>query len=140
MQRRHGFIAARIRRRRAIDAEPLRVVREKENGMTHHKNNLIHDLGRFVVGLGLGLALTSAYVVVTAVPDLLAPVPPVEAVRLDPVVVTISAERFDALRAEMAGADAARRAAMADAATGAAPPVERPPAKLHVFGRGPRQG
>ena len=63
----------------------------------------VAGVGRFVFGLGIGLALTSAYVIVSGRPDVLGTSKPeAEVVRLDPVVVTISAERFAELRAEMA--------------------------------------
>ena len=61
----------------------------------------IHALARFAVGFGSGLALVCTFVVVTTDVGLgPAKVAPVEVIRLDPVVVTISAERFAAIRAE----------------------------------------
>ncbi len=80
-------------------------------------DSMLHSLGRFVFGMGLGVALTSTYVIVTGAPDLLAPVPAVEVVRLDPVVVTISRERFDAIYAESEPAKEA----------------------VHAYGRGPQR-
>lgn len=64
-----------------------------------------HTVGRFAVGIGLGLALVCAYVIVSSAPALDAPpaARPAGVVRLDPVAVTISAERFDAIRAEGRG-------------------------------------
>ena len=60
----------------------------------------IHALARFTVGFGSGLALVCTFVVVTTDvglgPAKVAP----EVIRLDPVIVTISAERFAAIRAE----------------------------------------
>ena len=46
-------------------------------------DRMLYRFGRFVFGLGLGVALTSTYVIVTGAPDLLAPLPAVEVVRLD---------------------------------------------------------
>lgn len=76
---------------------------------------------RFNFGLGVGLALTSAYVIVTNDGTLdVKRAAPADVVQLDPVVITISRERFDALRAE------------------AAPPV--PVAeRAHPYGRGPQR-
>jgi hypothetical protein len=78
---------------------------------------IIHSISRFVFGLGVGLALTSAYVIVASGPDLLGAKAPAEVVRLDPVEVTISAERFKEIRAE----------------------AEPPTKVVHVFGKGPQQ-
>lgn len=63
---------------------------------------IIHTIGRFAFGIGLGIALVCAYVIVSNAPALDAtPVArPADIVRLDPVVVSIPAERFDAIRAE----------------------------------------
>ncbi len=78
---------------------------------------IIRTLSRFVFGLGVGLALTSAYVIVTSGAALTGRPPAArDVVRLDPVVVTISRERFDTLYAEA-----------------------HPPEKIaHVYGRGPQ--
>ena len=65
---------------------------------------VIHNTGRFAFGIGLGIALVCAYVIVSSAPALDAtPVVRPADVRLDPVVVTIPAERFDAIRAEERG-------------------------------------
>ena len=62
-------------------------------------DSLIRGLGRFVFGLGVGLALTSAVVIVANGPALEArEVRPADVIRLDPVIVTMSAERFNAER------------------------------------------
>ncbi|MEO8935490.1 MAG: hypothetical protein ABI277_01610 [Burkholderiaceae bacterium] len=66
---------------------------------------IIHTVGRFAVGVGSGIALMCAYVIVTTDID---PGPstvarPPEVIRLDPVVVTISTDRYVAIRAEIAG-------------------------------------
>jgi len=64
-------------------------------------DHLLRGLGRFVFGLGAGLALTAALVIVANGPALEAKdVKPSDVIRLDPVTVTITAERFDALRGE----------------------------------------
>ncbi len=78
---------------------------------------LFRSLGRFVFGLGVGLALTSAYVIVSSGSALLGQ-PPArpEVVRLDPVVVTISRDRFATLYAE----------------------AHPPEAVAHFYGRGPQ--
>ncbi len=90
----------------------------RTKGMTMRTiDNLLHNLGRFVFGMGLGVALTSTYVIVTGAPDLLAPMPAVEVVRLDPITVTISRERFDAIYAASEPATEA----------------------VHVYGRGPQR-
>ena len=66
---------------------------------------IIHTISRFAFGLGLVLALVCAFVIVTSdhALDSTQVEQPAEVVRLDPVIVTISAERFDAIRAEMGG-------------------------------------
>ncbi len=80
--------------------------------------SFIYSMSRFVFGLGVGLALTSAYVIVTGAPDLMVTRPAGgDVVLLEPVVVTISAARFDAIRAE-------------------AEPAGK---TLHLFGKGPQQ-
>lgn len=62
-------------------------------------DQLLRGLGRFVFGLGVGLALTSAAVIVVNAPAIEArDVRPADVIRLDPVVITMSAERFDAER------------------------------------------
>lgn len=63
---------------------------------------LIHAIGRFAFGLGLALALVCAFVIVTSdhALDPTQVARPADVVRLDPVVVTISAERFAEIRAE----------------------------------------
>ena len=64
-------------------------------------DHLLHGLGRFVFGLGVGLALTAALVIVANGPALEGTnAKPVDVIRLDPVTVTISAERFAAVRDE----------------------------------------
>ncbi len=63
---------------------------------------LVRIAVRFAVGLGTAFALLCAVVIVST--DLgpgMPAVRPVDVVRLDPVVVTIDAARFDALRAEL---------------------------------------
>ena len=66
---------------------------------------LIGTVGRFAVGFGCGLALVCAFVVVTTdLGDSPKAVRPEGVVRLDPVVVTISAERFAEVEAELHGA------------------------------------
>ncbi len=66
---------------------------------------IVQVVGRFAVGLGIGVALVSAFVIVTT--DIGAearrPSKLPEVVQLDPVVVTISAERFAAIASEMHG-------------------------------------
>ena len=63
-------------------------------------DHILRGLGRFVFGLGVGLALTSAVVIVANGPAFEArDVRPADVIRLDPVIVTISAERFNAERA-----------------------------------------
>lgn len=79
----------------------------------------IRSLSRFVFGLGVGLALTSAYVIVSSGSALTGRAPSArDVVRLDPIVVTMSRQRFDALYAE------------------ANPPA--PVARAHAYGRGPQ--
>jgi len=73
----------------------------QEGNIMRTIDHLLHSLGRFVFGLGVGLALTAAVVIVANGPALEATtVKPVDVVKLDPVIVTISAERFDAVRGE----------------------------------------
>lgn len=65
---------------------------------------IIHAIGRFSFGIGLGIALVCAYVIVSSAPAPdAAPVVRPAAVHLDPIVVIIPAERFDAIRAEERG-------------------------------------
>lgn len=78
----------------------------------HH---LLHTLGRFAVGFGIGLALVCASVIVTTDIGLGPPKQRVDAIRLEPVVVTISAERFSAIRADLAGVPVLVRTPMAGA-------------------------
>lgn len=71
---------------------------------------LIHLVGRFAVGLGIGVALVSAFVIVTT--DIGGEVrrpQPDEIVHLDPIVVTISAERYAAIAAELQARPAVAR-------------------------------
>jgi hypothetical protein len=92
--------------------------RRREGRKMERMESFIHGIGRFVFGLGVGLALTSVYVIVTSAPDLMATRTGAgDVVLLEPVVVTISAARFDAIRTEAA-------------------PASRP---VHLFGRGPQQ-
>ena len=71
---------------------------------------IIHLVGRFAVGLGIGVALVSAFVIVTTDIGGEARRPqPTEIVHLDPIVVTISAERFAAIASELHGRPALAR-------------------------------
>ena len=67
---------------------------------------IIEVVGRFAVGVASALALVCAYVIVSSDPGLgtveVAKAP--EVIRLEPIVVTISAERFAAIQAEEQGA------------------------------------
>lgn len=79
-------------------------VRHKEGISMKAFERLIGTAGRFAVGFGSGLALVCAFVIVTT--DLgEAPkvVRPANIVYLDTVVVTISADRFYELQAELRG-------------------------------------
>ncbi|MGI9025966.1 MAG: hypothetical protein ACR2GP_10360 [Burkholderiaceae bacterium] len=80
---------------------------------------VIRTLGRYVVVFGVALAVACASVIVANAPALVPgkTVPPAEVVHLDPVTVTISADRFDEIRAE------------AEAATKV----------VHVYGSGPKE-
>ena len=80
-------------------------VRRKEGRKMKTIERVIHAIGRFAVGLGSVLALVCTFVIVTSdhALGLTEVTQPAEVVRLDPVVVTISAERFDAIRAEAQG-------------------------------------
>jgi hypothetical protein len=66
---------------------------------------IFYVVGRFAVGFGSGLALVCAFVIVTTDIGLGTPkaVQPAEVVHLDPVVVTISSERYEAMRQEAQG-------------------------------------
>ena len=79
----------------------------------------IHTLGRFAVGIGVALGVACAVVIVSSPPAIerTQAIQPGAMVRLDPVIVTISAQRFDAIRAE------SRDSTML----------------AHVFGGGPKQ-
>jgi len=86
---------------RVSHEEQRRRIDRQEGKNMERKEGFISNLGRFAVGLGIGLALTSAYVIVTSGADLLTGKPAAaDIVRLDPVEVTISAERFAAIQAE----------------------------------------
>lgn len=67
---------------------------------------ILHTVARFAFGFGIGLALVCAAVIVTTDIGLGTPksVAPAGVVRLDPVVVTISTERFATIRRELVGA------------------------------------
>jgi hypothetical protein len=95
---------------------PPRSCKKKGNTMKAI-HSLIHGAARFVFGLGIGLALTATYVIVSSKPDLLAPEATAEVVRLDPVIVTGSAEKF----AELSGKETLPRRI------------------AHVFGKGPQR-
>ena len=65
---------------------------------------LIRTVGHFVVGFGSGLALVCAFVIVTTdLGESPKAVRPADIVHLDPVVVTISADRFAEIRAQLDG-------------------------------------
>ena len=80
---------------------------------------VVRALGRYVVVFGVALAVACASVIVANAPALLPgkTASPAEVVHLDPVTVTISADRFDEIRAE------------AEPATKV----------VHIFGGGPKQ-
>lgn len=81
-----------------------RGLRHKEGIIMKTIEKLYEWVSRFAVGLGSGLALVCAYVIVTGDPGLgTSPAAQPEVVRLEPVVVTISAERFAAIQAEERG-------------------------------------
>ncbi len=63
---------------------------------------VIRALGRYVVVFGVALAVACASVIVANAPALLPAktASPSEVVHLDPITVTISAHRFDEIRAE----------------------------------------
>ncbi len=61
---------------------------------------VMQNVGRIAVGLGSALALVCAMVIVTSGPALGSAEAATQVVRLEPVVVTVSTERFAAIRAE----------------------------------------
>ena len=84
--------------------ERRRHVRHKEGIIMKAFERFIGSAGRFAVGFGSGLALVCAFVIVTTdLGDAPKAVRPEDIVHLDPVVVTISADRFAELRAQMSG-------------------------------------
>ena len=75
--------------------------RRNEGNEMKAMEGFLYSMSRFVFGLGIGLALTSVYVIVTSTPDLLVTRTGAgDVIVLEPVVVTISAARFDAIRTE----------------------------------------
>lgn len=71
---------------------------------------IVHLVGRFAVGLGIGVALVSAFVIVTTDTGGEARhAKPAEIIHLDPIVVTISAERYAAIESELHGRPALAR-------------------------------
>jgi hypothetical protein len=111
-------------KRDATDVGPIdhearpRGRQEEEGTIMKTKESLISNISRFVFGLGIGLALTSAYVIVTSTPELLTGKPvAADIVRLDPVTVTISSKAFDEIHAE----------------------ADVPTKRAHVFGAGALQ-
>lgn len=80
---------------------------------------VVQALARYVVVFGVVLAVACASVIVANAPALIPgkTASPAEVVHLDPVTVTISAHRFDEIRAE------------AEPATKV----------VHVYGRGPKE-
>ncbi len=98
----------------------LPIVRRQE-GETQMKalEKIIHTIGRYAVVIGAALA-TVCVVVIVSSPRTLDPAkaaPPAEVIRLDPVTVTISADRFYAIQAEEQGSSRL----------------------VHVFGGGPKR-
>ncbi len=92
----------------------------RQQGETKMKalEKIIRALGRYAVVVGSALAVACVVAIVSS-PRGIEPakaVPPAEVVHLDPVTVTISADRFDAIRAE-------------------AQPATK---VVHVFGGGPK--
>ena len=76
-------------------------------------------VGGLAVGLGIGLALVCTFVIVTTdVGQGRHPKAPGEVVRLDPVVVTISADRFAEIASELHGRPAMARTANHGASEG----------------------
>lgn len=71
--------------------------------MNKNLNTLIHGSGRLVVAFGTFIALACAVAIIKVAPAGLenaAVATPTEVIRLAPVVVTISKERYLAIRAE----------------------------------------
>ena len=94
--------------------------RPKKGTIMRIIERVIETVGRFVVGLCIGLALVCAFVIVTTDPrlDVPATAAAVEVIRLDPVVVTISADRYDELQAASRAPSAIVRIAEHGAAGG----------------------
>ena len=91
---------------------------EGETKMKAHEK-IIHALGRYAVVIGSALAVACVVAIVSS-PRAIEPakvVQPAEVVRLDTVVVTISADRFSAIQTEERG-----RSVL-----------------VHVFGGGPKE-
>ena len=79
-------------------------VRQQEGIIMKAFERLIGTVGHFVVGFGSGLALVCAFVIVTTdLGEEPKVVHPADIVHLDPVVVTISADRFAEIRSELDG-------------------------------------
>ena len=80
-------------------------VRHKGGTKMKTIERIMRVIGHLAVGLGSALALVCVFVVVTSdhALDPTQVARPAEVVRLDPVVVTISTARFDAIRAEARG-------------------------------------
>ena len=74
-----------------------------QEGMTMKTiGRFVHLVGRFAVGVGIGVALVSAFVIVTTdIGGEARRAKPAEIVHLDPIVVTISAERYAATASEL---------------------------------------
>ena len=105
--------------REAKDNEERRRLDRQEGIRMDRMEGFLYSMSRFVFGLGIGLALTSAYVIVTSQADLLGPrAAAADVVKLDPIVVTIPAAQFDAIRTE----------------------AEPPSTMVHVFGAGAPTG
>ncbi len=93
----------------------------RQEGETKMKalERISHTIGRYAVVVGSALAVACVVAIVSS-PRAIEPAQvdqPAEVVRLDPVIVTISAERFDAIHAETSGSSML----------------------VHVFGGGPKQ-
>ncbi len=101
-QNQRPIVAGNDHRSRASGFHDRRGTPRHQQGNTMNTiDRILRGLGRFVFGLGVGLALTSAVIIVANGPAMEArDVRPADVIRLDPVLVTISAERF---RAESAG-------------------------------------
>lgn len=97
---------------------PLIVRRQQGEIKMKAHEKLIRIIGRFAVGVGSALAVVCVVAIVSSAPALgpTQAVQPAEVIRLDPVIVTIAAERFDAIRAELDG----------------------PSRQVHVYGGGPQ--